>query len=348
MEDKTSKPKKGVRRVAKAAGSPIPCGPTGGAMDDAPSACGHSACTGGVCNVRYVGPTTPLRDHHIVHAARQASHVWSAAIVTGLAIVLTGALGYAAIGAEGAGSGGSMYAEFQQLHNQLDRIEKTVKTLLDRCESGTCGQGTQTPSDQDQCIDKCKKEYGDNVEKTNACIQQRCRQAAEQPAPTQEQCRASCQANYATLDASSADVEAMVKACMERNCPTAPAADGCTLQCKTKYKDDQESINKCLVENKCPGAPTTGGDNSQCISQCKEKYRDNLEGVNSCLKESCGVMPQTMLDDTAGQTGGVSVEKCQAACFDTRVACFSKAGTNITALRTCAAAETTCKKACVK
>lgn len=218
MEDKTSKQKKGVRRTAKASGSPIPYGPTGGAMDDMPSACGHMNCTGGKCGVRYVGPTTPIRDHHVVHAMRSSSHVWSAAIVTGLAVVLTGALGYAVVAADAANQPNSMYGEFQQINNRLDRIEGMVKKLLDRCESGTCGQAGQKaeqPPTGDQCVAGCQKEYGDNLEKANACVQERCGQkTAEQP-----------------------------------------VADTCTLECKDKYKDDAAAINKCLIENKCPGAP---------------------------------------------------------------------------------------------
>jgi len=282
MEDKTSKQKKGVRRAAKAGGSPIPCGPTGGAMDDMPSACGHMACTGGVCNVRYVGPVSHMRDHHVVHAARHASHVWSAAIVTGLAVVLTGSLGYAAFGAEYANPSGSMYGEFQQINNRLDKIEGMVAKLLDRCQlSSSCdGQQAEKPS-QDECINGCKKEFGDNIEKANACIRQRCeKQASEQPAQTQEQCKSSCEAKYAAMDLTAEQLATNVKACMERNCPAQPTGDTCTQQCKEKYKDDATAISKCLVENKCPGAPSTSGAS---VEQCYAKCYDTRV---ACFKEA--------------------------------------------------------------
>ncbi len=88
------KPKKPVvrRRVMKASNSPEPMGPLGNSGDESMgSTCGHSDC-GRNCAVRYVGPTSHLRDHHIIHAARGVTHIWSAAIITGFAIVLTGAI----------------------------------------------------------------------------------------------------------------------------------------------------------------------------------------------------------------------------------------------------------------
>ena len=75
--------------------APEPAGPTGGSMEaDTPCPpCGHSAC-GKVCKVRYVGPVSSMRDHHILHAAQGASHIWAAAIIAGLAVVLTGAIAF--------------------------------------------------------------------------------------------------------------------------------------------------------------------------------------------------------------------------------------------------------------
>jgi hypothetical protein len=93
------KSKKNVRRrVSKAAHSPVPIGPIGGLGEDESqeAPCGHTGCSR-MCNVRYVGPTSHLRDHHILHAARGVSHIWSAAIITGFAIVLTGAIAFQAV-----------------------------------------------------------------------------------------------------------------------------------------------------------------------------------------------------------------------------------------------------------
>jgi hypothetical protein len=334
MEDKTPKQKRSVRRAAKASGSPIPCGPTGGGMDEMSSACGHQNCTGGKCSVRYVGPTTPISNHHLIHTMRNASHVWSAAIVTGLAVVLTGALGYAAFGADATGAP-TVYGEFQQINFRLDKIEKMVKTLLDRCESGTCGQSqqmTQEQPTQDKCINDCKLEFKDNIDKTNACIQQRCsQQPTAQSDLTQDQCKASCTAKYAALDMSQERRDAAVKDCMDRNCPTTPSVDACTQQCKDKYKDDQKAFNTCLMENKCPGAPSVDA----CTQQCKDKYKDDQKAFNTCLMENkCPGAP----------SAGTS--QCLQACYNTRVACFKEAGSNYTALRACVVQESTCRNAC--
>lgn len=252
MEDKTPKQKKSVRRSAKASGSPIPCGPTGGAMDDMPSACGHMACTGGKCNVRYVGPVSQIRDHHIVHAARHASHVWSAAIVTGLAVVLTGSLGYAAFGAE---SSNSMYGEFQQINNRLDRIEGMVKQLLDRGQvAAKPGEEQSAPA---QCVNQCRKEYGDNVDKTNACIKERCGQRMAEPtAPTStaDMCKSSCEEKYSSADLTEEQRAAEVKACVEQSCtiPVQAPAPTSTTQLPTG----------------APAPTSTTGTIEQCNAKC--------------------------------------------------------------------------------
>lgn len=131
MEAKRPKQKRTVRKTTKASSSPIPCGPTGGSMEDMPSVCGHSGCGGGTCNVRYVGPTTHMRDHHIVHAARGASNVWTAAIVAGLAVVLTGAIAYTALGADyNQPVMTDMDGQFRFINQRLDRMEDTLESLM--------------------------------------------------------------------------------------------------------------------------------------------------------------------------------------------------------------------------
>ncbi len=89
----TTTPKKRPVRRKKAGSSPIPAGPTGG------STCGHSGCKA-TCRVRYCGPTSPMHNHYIVHAARGVAHVWTAAIVSGLAVVLTAAIAFTAVNAQ--------------------------------------------------------------------------------------------------------------------------------------------------------------------------------------------------------------------------------------------------------
>ncbi len=89
------KMKKPVARKSplKSANAPEPTGPIAGPT------CGHSSC-GVACKVRYVGSTSHMRDHFVMHAARGVTHVWSAAVVTGLAVVLTGTVAFTAVQAK--------------------------------------------------------------------------------------------------------------------------------------------------------------------------------------------------------------------------------------------------------
>lgn len=124
-----TKAKRPVRRSTKSISSPVPTGPVGGTVIGGGTTCGHSGCET-ACRVRYVGPVSSMRDHHIVHAARGVAHVWSAAIVAGLAVVLTGAIAYTAVQADTAASQASDRATLQrqlsQMNSRLDRIEQAV------------------------------------------------------------------------------------------------------------------------------------------------------------------------------------------------------------------------------
>lgn len=101
------------------------------------STCGHSGCEGDACHVHYVGPTSHLRDHYMVHAARGASHVWPAAIVSGLAILLTGVFVHAAVvpnDPAGITDIQEISAQIQRLSTRLERLETLVdesKGLVD-------------------------------------------------------------------------------------------------------------------------------------------------------------------------------------------------------------------------
>jgi len=86
--------RKAVRRP-KTGNSPSP---SSMARPDKFAACGHSHC-GETCKVRYIGPVSPIRDHHIWHVARGVSHIWSAVIIAGLAVVLTGTVAYSTVNA---------------------------------------------------------------------------------------------------------------------------------------------------------------------------------------------------------------------------------------------------------
>lgn len=149
------KPKKTVRRraVAKAGHSPVPAGPIGGSDESSGGApCGHGGC-GVMCNVRYVGPTSHMRDHHIVHVARGVSHIWSAAIITGFAIVLTGAVAFHAVQASTDQRAQEAQVKIKQdlgreikrVSQQMDVLQGMMKQLQEQCSN--VGTPTTAPED---------------------------------------------------------------------------------------------------------------------------------------------------------------------------------------------------------
>lgn len=165
---KTKKPAK-----RKGGNSPVPCGPG--------SSCGHSGCED-VCRVRYVGPTSHPRDHHAQEAAHGAKHVWTAAIVAGLAVVLTGAIAYSAVEAQ------TPQVNLNALNRRLEKIEQAVQNISNQLfadqESGekaavateqsvgTCESGchekainlAETGDELDRCLNSCKKDDTDVAE----------------------------------------------------------------------------------------------------------------------------------------------------------------------------------------
>jgi hypothetical protein len=120
---KATTKKRVIRKSAKAGNSPSPsieskCGP-----------CGHSDCNDR-CRVRYIGPTTHVRDHHILHAARGISHIWPAVIIAGLAIVLTGAIAYNTANAQNKQIDKALLENStEQILNKLDALETRIDVM---------------------------------------------------------------------------------------------------------------------------------------------------------------------------------------------------------------------------
>ncbi|MFA6161120.1 MAG: hypothetical protein WC766_02965 [Patescibacteria group bacterium] len=118
------KPRSKSTRSKKVANSPVP---------SKMSACGHSHCED-VCRVRYIGPVSSIRDHHIMHVARGMSHIWTAAIIAGLAVVLTGAVAFSAVNASNqqrddvrtAESTGVILNKMDDMQSRLDVLEREV------------------------------------------------------------------------------------------------------------------------------------------------------------------------------------------------------------------------------
>lgn len=113
-------------RTRKAGHSPIPQGPgSSGAV------CGHSGC-GVNCRVRYCGPTSHPRDHHIQMAAHGTKHIWAASIVAGLAVVLTGSIAFSGAQAESATRVTTLQQAVSVLSGRLDAIDRKLNQILER------------------------------------------------------------------------------------------------------------------------------------------------------------------------------------------------------------------------
>lgn len=90
-----------------------------------------------VCKVRYVGPTSHMRDEHILHAARGMTHVWTAAIVTGFAVILTATIAFNAVQAktDARAAVAQTYAQedldqkIQSLNDRLTAVEQTLERV---------------------------------------------------------------------------------------------------------------------------------------------------------------------------------------------------------------------------
>jgi len=137
MKATTVKPR-ASRARGRAGNSPEPVQFTEPSMA---AACGHSHCQDR-CRVRYIGPTSHIRDHHILHTARGVAHVWTATIIAGLAIVITGAIAFSAVNAQ------NQYQDAQRVAQSTDQIINKIDTLEHRMaalEKSQAELGQQTP-----------------------------------------------------------------------------------------------------------------------------------------------------------------------------------------------------------
>lgn len=120
-------------------GPPVPSGPRGGFGGDGECGdCGHSKC-GKTCNVRYVGPISLIRDHHIWHAARGVSHIWTATIVTGVALVLTGVMAYTIVDAQTTRDSqieqNAAQTQMRQLIQRINQMDQTLRQVQANCQN---------------------------------------------------------------------------------------------------------------------------------------------------------------------------------------------------------------------
>jgi hypothetical protein len=124
--------KKTVRRK-KAANTPIPSGPG----SKGPT-CGHDGnCSADNCMVTYAGPVSRMHDHHMVVAARNTSHIWPAAVITSLALLVTGSLAFSSVQAAQDARTAALEkqaanrADIDRIVQQLNRIEAIVTETRD-------------------------------------------------------------------------------------------------------------------------------------------------------------------------------------------------------------------------
>lgn len=132
MSDLPTTPKKTVRRKKPASSTPIPTGPgsTG-------PTCGHDGnCTPKACRVTYAGPVTRLHDHHMVRASRGTTHIWPAAVITSLALLVTGSVAFYSVNASQDERTAILQkqaanrADVERIVEQLNRIERMTAEVL--------------------------------------------------------------------------------------------------------------------------------------------------------------------------------------------------------------------------
>lgn len=76
-----------------------------------------------------------MRDHHILHAARGMTHVWSAAVISGLAVVITGVIAYQSVQARETATRvpARPSTEYVKIMERLDKMEATVRAMQLTC-----------------------------------------------------------------------------------------------------------------------------------------------------------------------------------------------------------------------
>ena len=94
-------------------------------------------------HVHIVGPTTQANDHHLIHAARGITHVWTAAVVAGLGVVITAALGYVSLQMDAARTTqhtDTAKIALQRIDQRLSSLEGRVHILQLRLEKDSAAK----------------------------------------------------------------------------------------------------------------------------------------------------------------------------------------------------------------
>jgi hypothetical protein len=97
--------------------------------------------------VRYVGPVSSIGDHHAFHAARGSTHIWAAALITSLALVVTGAVAFQSVEAaqtkqaEALTKQNASRADIAELKEMMRRIDIKLDKVM--------GATVSTPSSEE-------------------------------------------------------------------------------------------------------------------------------------------------------------------------------------------------------
>lgn len=99
--------------------------------------CGHEGkCTANACHVTYAGPVSRLQDHHMIVAARGTTHIWPAAVITSLALLVTGSVAFYSVDAAQTERASALQkqaatrADIEKLTEQMNRIEALTTDIL--------------------------------------------------------------------------------------------------------------------------------------------------------------------------------------------------------------------------
>jgi len=84
-----------------------------------------------------------MHNHFLVHTARGVTHIWTAAIVAGLAVVITGAIAYTAVHAQEVQNDPTILTllSLRRIEMRLDRMEPKLNYLYNQARISSVTNG---------------------------------------------------------------------------------------------------------------------------------------------------------------------------------------------------------------
>jgi hypothetical protein len=86
--------------------------------------------------VTYAGPVSRVHDHHVISAARGTTHIWPAAIITSLALLVTASVAFYSVDAAQDERTAALQkqtanrADIEKIMERLDKIERMTADIL--------------------------------------------------------------------------------------------------------------------------------------------------------------------------------------------------------------------------